>query len=168
VAKFTVIGDEETALSLRKISKWFVIVGALAFSSAAFAQDLKIGFVNSDRVLREFAKRNKELEDTATRLKGLADKLEKDGAVMQEAERTRRQRELTELDREFQRKRREFQEDLNQRRNEELASVLERANRTIRQIAEQEKFDVILQDAVYFSPRVDLTEKVIRALNAAK
>lgn len=169
-------------MSLRKILNGCVVAGTLAFASMSFAQDLKIGFVNSDRVLREaqpaqaaqqkleaeFAKRNKELEDTATRLKGLADKLEKDSAVMQEAERTRRQRELTELDREFQRKRREFQEDLNQRRNEELASVLERANRTIRQIAEQEKFDVILQDAVYFSPRVDLTEKVIRALNAAK
>jgi outer membrane protein len=176
------IRNEETALSLKKILNVCALVAACGFGGISYAQDLKIGFVNSDRVLREaqpaqaaqqkleaeFAKRNKELEDTATRLKGLADKLEKDGTVMQEAERTRRQRELTELDRDFQRKRREFQEDLNQRRNEELASVLERANRTIRQIAEQEKYDVILQDAVYFSPRVDLTEKVIRALNAAK
>jgi outer membrane protein len=182
VAKFRVIRDEETALSLKNLLKIAVLLVTASASCLAISQDLKIGFVNSDRVLREaqpaqaaqqkleaeFAKRNKELEDTAARLKGLADKLEKDGAVMQEAERTRRQRELSELDRDFQRKRREFQEDLNQRRNEELASVLERANRTIRQIAEQEKYDVILQDAVYFSPKVDLTEKVIRALNAAK
>jgi outer membrane protein len=159
-----------------------ILVSAAAIAAQVSAQELRIGFVNSDRVLREaqpaqaaqqkleaeFAKRNKDLEDTANRLKGLADRLEKDGAVMQEAERSRRQREVSELDRDFQRKRREFQEDLNQRRNEELASVLERANRTIRQIAEQEKYDVILQDAVYFSPRVDLTDKVIRALNTAK
>jgi outer membrane protein len=169
-------------LSPKKLFAACVVSMAAVFTGSAAAQEIKIGFVNSDRVLREaqpaqaaqqkleaeFAKRNKELEDTAARLKGLADRLEKDGAVMQEAERSRRQRELTELDRDFQRKRREFQEDLNQRRNEELAAVLERANRTIRQIAEQEKFDVILQDAVYFSARVDLTEKVIRALNAAK
>jgi outer membrane protein len=159
-----------------------ILVSVAAIAAQVSAQELRIGFVNSDRVLREaqpaqaaqqkleaeFAKRNKDLEDTANRLKGLADRLEKDGAVTQEAERSRRQREVSELDRDFQRKRREFQEDLNQRRNEELASVLERANRTIRQIAEQEKYDVILQDAVYFSPRVDLTDKVIRALNAAK
>jgi outer membrane protein len=173
---------KETILSLKKWITCSIAVGTCLLASPLLAQEIKIGYVNSDRVLREaqpaqaaqqkleveFAKRNKELEETAARLKGLADRLEKDGAVMQEAERTRRQRELGDLDRDFQRKRREFQEDLNQRRNEELAAVLERANRTIRQIAEQEKYDVILQDAVYFSPRVDLTEKVIRALNAAK
>jgi outer membrane protein len=173
---------KETALSLKKWLSCSITMAAFVIVVPALAQEIKIGFVNSDRVLREaqpaqaaqqkleaeFAKRNKELEETAARLKGLADRLEKDGTVMQESERTRRQRELGDLDRDFQRKRREFQEDLNQRRNEELAAVLERANRTIRQIAEQEKYDVILQDAVYFSPRVDLTERVIRALNAAK
>ena len=85
---------------------------------------------------------------------------------MSEAERTRRQRDLVDQDREFQRKRREFQEDLSQRKNEELATVVERANKVIKQIFETEKYDLILQEAVFRSPKVDITDKVIKALNA--
>lgn len=145
------------------------------------AQDLKIGYVNSERVLREaapakaaqakleaeFNKRDRELNDQGAKLKAAADKLDKDAPTLSEAERTRRQRELVEQDRDLQRKRREFQEDLNQRKNEELASVVERANRVIKQIFDQEKYDVILQEVVFASGRVDITEKVIKALNAA-
>jgi outer membrane protein len=99
-------------------------------------------------------------------LKAAGDKFEKDGPTLSEAERTRRQRELVEQDRDFQRKRREFQEDLNQRRNEELSTVVERANRVIKQIQETEKYDIIFTEGVYFfSARVDITDKVIRALN---
>ena len=151
-------------------------------AGAASAQDLKIGYVNSERVLREatpakaaqskleaeFSKRERELNEAATRLKGAADKLEKDAPTLSETERGRRQRELVEQDRDLQRKRREFQEDLNQRKNEELAAVVERANRVIKQIFDQEKYDLILQDAVHWSPRVDITKKVIDALNAGK
>jgi outer membrane protein len=153
---------------------------ALATVSVAGAQELKIGYVNSDRVLRdaapakaaqakleaEFGKRDKELNDLAVRLKGAADKLEKDAPTLSETERNRRQRELVDQDREIQRKRREFQEDLNQRKNEELAQVVERANRVIKQIFESEKYDLILQEAVFAGPRADITDKVIRALNA--
>ena len=149
---------------------------------AAQAQELKIGYVNSERVLREaipakaaqakleteFSKREKELADTATRLKAAADKLDKDGPTLAESERSRRQRDLVEQDRDFQRKRREFQEDLNQRKNEELSGVVERANKVIKQIFDSEKYDLILQDAVHWSPRVDITKKVIDALNAGK
>ncbi len=146
------------------------------------AQELKIGFVNSDRVLREatlakaaqtrleaeFSKRQKEGEDAANRLKVAADKLDKDSPTLAESERGRRQRDLVEQDRELQRKRREFQEDLNQRKNEELASVVERANKVVKQIYDSEKYDLILQgDVVIFAgPRVDITDKVIKALNA--
>jgi outer membrane protein len=156
-----------------------VLAGAAV---GAQAQELKIGYVNSDRVLRdaapakaaqakleaEFSKRQKEGDDAAGRLKAAAEKLDKDAPTLSEAERNRRQRELVDQDRELQRKRREFQEDLNQRKNEELASVVERANRVIKQIYEQEKYDLILQgDAMVFvGPRVDITEKVIKALNA--
>jgi outer membrane protein len=153
---------------------------ALAAASAVGAQELKIGYVNSDRVLRdaapakaaqakleaEFGKRDKELNDMAVRLKSAADKLEKDAPTLAESERSRRQRELVDQDREIQRKRREFQEDLNQRKNEELAQVVERANRVIKQIFEAEKYDLILQEAVFAGPRADITDKVIRALNA--
>ncbi len=148
----------------------------------AQAQELKIGYVNSERVLREaipakaaqakleteFSKREKDLADIAARLKAAADKLDKDGPTLAESERSRRQRDLVEQDRDFQRKRREFQEDLNQRKNEELSGVVERANKVIKQIFDSEKYDLILQDAVHWSPRVDITKKVIDALNAGK
>jgi outer membrane protein len=154
----------------------------VAATTAAQAQELKIGYVNSERVLREanpakaaqakleaeFSKREKDLADVAARLKAAADKLDKDGPTLSEADRSRRQRDLVEQDRDFQRKRREFQEDLNQRKNEELAGVVERANKVIKQIFDSEKYDLILQDAVHWSPRVDITKKVIDALNAGK
>jgi outer membrane protein len=163
--------------------KLFVVASTLlALAAAAPAQEIKIGYVNSERVLREatpakaaqakleaeFSKRDRELADQAARLKAGADKLDKDSPTLAEAERSRRQRELVEQDRDLQRKRREFQEDLNQRKNEELSTVVERANRVIKQLMESDKFDLILTEGVYFvSPRIDVTERVIRALNAA-
>ena len=162
---------------------------ALALSCAgAVAQDLKIGYVNSERVLRdaapakaalaklenEFGRREKELIELGNKLKTAGDRLEKDAPTLSDVERNRRQREVVEQDRDLQRKRREFQEDLNQRRNEELAAVVERANRVLRQIFEQEKYDLIIQEAIVdakgplVSNRVDITRKVIDALNAGK
>jgi len=102
------------------------------------------------------------------KLKATADKLDKDSPILSEADRARQQRDLQEMDREFQRRRREFQEDLNQRKNEELQSLLERAQKIVRQIAEQEKYDVILQDAVYVGPRADVTDKVLKTLDGTK
>ena len=146
----------------------------------AWCQELRIGYVNSDRVLRdalparaaqakletEFSKREKDLAEFANRLKAAGEKLDKDAPTLAETERGRRQRDLVEQDREFQRKRREFQEDVSQRKNEELASVVERANKVIKQIFETEKYDLILQEAVFAGPKVDITDKVIKALNA--
>ena len=154
-----------------------VIVGA---SFGALAEDLKIGYVNSDRVLRdatpakaaqakleaEFSKRDKEMAEIASKIKSASEKLEKDAPTLSEAERSRRQRELVDQDREFQRKRREFQEDLTQRKNEELSVVVERANKVIKQIFESEKYDLIIQEAVFAGPRIDITDKVVKALNA--
>ncbi|MDP1649883.1 MAG: OmpH family outer membrane protein [Rubrivivax sp.] len=157
-------------------------IAALSVAAAAplAAQELKIGYVNSERVLREaapakaaqskleaeFGRRERELNDVTARLKAAADKLQKDEPTLSEGEKSRRQRELVEQDRDLQRKRREFQEDLNQRRNEELAAVVERANRAIKQIFDSEKYDLILQEVVFAGPRIDITDKVIRALNA--
>ena len=156
-------------------------VALIASAPLAWAQDLKIGVVNSDRILRdsaparsamqkleaEFSKRDKELQEVGARLKSSAERFEKDAPVMTETDRSRRQREIAEMEREFQRKQREFREDFNQRRNEELQALLERTNRIIRQLAEQEKYDLVVQEAVYFNPRIDITEKVLRALNNA-
>ena len=140
----------------------------------------KFGFVNTERIMRdsapaqraqkkiegEFIKRDQELTKLADQLKRMQEELEKNSVTMAEGQRRTKERELGELDRDFQRKRREFQEDLNQRRNEELAQVLEQANRAIRLIAEQEKYDIIFQDAVYANPRIDITDKVIKSLDA--
>jgi outer membrane protein len=139
----------------------------------------KFGFVHTERILRdsvpavraqkkieaEFQKRDRELAGIADQLKKMQAELDKDAMTMGESQRKTREREFGELNREFQRKQREFREDLNQRRNEELAQVVEQANRVIRQIAEQEKFDIIFQEMpAYVSPRIDITEKVIKAL----
>ena len=164
---------------------------AALFSFAALAQDKpaaattltgKFGFVNTERILRdaipaqraqkkieaEFQKRDQELARLADQLKRMQDDLEKNTVTMSESQRRTKEREFAELNRDFQRKQREFREDLNQRRNEELAQVVEQANRVIRQIAEQEKYDIIFQDAVFASPRIDITDKVIKALEAGK
>jgi outer membrane protein len=140
----------------------------------------KFGFVNTERILRdatpavraqkkieaEFQKRDQELAKIADQLKRTQDDLEKNSVTLSESQRRNKEREFADLNREFQRKQREFREDLNTRRNEELAQVVEQANRIIRQIAEQEKYDIIFQDAVFASPRIDITDKVIKALEA--
>ena len=154
----------------------------LAVFAQTAAAEVRVGFVNSDRVMKEappakkaqqklekeFEKRDQELQRLAKQLQGMQEALEKNGMTMAEGERRNKEREFNELNRDFQRKQREFREDLNQRRNEELAGVLERANKTIRQIAEAEKYDIIFQEAVYASPRIDITDKVIKALTEEK
>lgn len=154
----------------------------LAVFAQTAAAEVRVGFVKSDRVMKEappakkaqqklekeFEKRDQELQRLAKQLQGMQEALEKNGMTMAEGERRNKEREFNELNRDFQRKQREFREDLNQRRNEELAGVLERANKTIRQIAEAEKYDIIFQEAVYASPRIDITDKVIKALTEAK
>ncbi|MFN8896167.1 MAG: OmpH family outer membrane protein [Betaproteobacteria bacterium] len=166
-------------LFTRGVAAAALVAAGLAALPAASAQELKIGYVNSERLMREsapaqaaqkklqaeFSRRERELVEAAQRLKAAADRLEKDAPTLAPADRTRRERELVEQDRDFQRKRREFQEDLTQRRNEELAAVVERANRAIKQIFDSEKYDLILQEVVFAGPRVDITEKVIRVLN---
>ncbi|MDB5828441.1 MAG: hypothetical protein JWQ73_2661, partial [Variovorax sp.] len=96
-----------------------------------------------------------------------SEKFERESPTLSEAQRVVRQRTLVDQDRDFQRKRREFQEDLNARKNEELQQVYERANRVVKQVAEAEKYDAILQEAIYINPKHDITDKVIKALNAS-
>ena len=159
------------------------LCGACFAAPVALAQEAtRIGFVNTDRMLREaapakaaqskleqeFSRREKELDDAGATLKTASERFERDAATMGESQRAARQRQLMEQDREFQRKRREFQEDLNARKQEELQQILDRANRVVKQVAEAEKYDVILQEAVYVHPRLDITDKVIKALNGGK
>ncbi|MFJ3054282.1 OmpH family outer membrane protein [Herbaspirillum sp. NPDC087042] len=150
----------------------------MSFAPAHAQESSKIAFVSTERIFREaapakaaqskleaeFAKRDRDLQDMAARLKAQSEKLDKDSAVLSDSDRAKRQRDLSDLDKEFQRKQREFREDLNQRRNEELAVVLERTNKVIRQIAEAEKYDIVFQEAVYASKRIDITDKVLKEL----
>jgi len=171
------------ARSMKKIFALMTLACVSTLAASAQGPDLKIGYVNAERVVREsdiakssqaklqaeFAKREKDLNDQNTSLRAQAEKLDRDSPTLSEAEKTRRQRELVEIDRDLQRKHREFQEDLTQRKNEELSNISERANRAIKAIGDAEHFDLILQEpVVYVSPRLDLTKKVIDALNAAK
>ena len=160
-----------------------LVAGVISCSaSLAQAQEFKMGFVNTERIFREaasakqaqakleqeFSRREKELMDAGNALKVASDKLEREAPTLSESQRNARQKQLVEQDRDFQRKRREFQEDLNARKNEEQQVVVERANRAVKQVAESEKYDVIFQEAVYVNPKHDITDKVIKALNAAK
>jgi outer membrane protein len=151
-------------------------------AGAAIAQDFRIGFVNTERIFREanlaklaqtkleqeFARREKEVQGLSAALKTASEKFEREAPTLPESQRSSRQRQLVDLDRDFQRKQREFQEDLNLRKNEELQQVLERANRVIKQVAETEKYDLVIQEAVYINPKHDITDKVLAGLNSAK
>ena len=155
---------------------------SLLLAMPLLAEDFRVGFINTDRIFREantakvaqtkleqeFSKREKELVDLGNSLKTNSEKLERDLPTLSETQRTTKQRQLADQDREFQRKRREFQEDLNARKNEELQMVLEKANKVVKQVAEAEKYDLILQEAVYINPKHDITEKVIKAINTGK
>lgn len=158
-----------------------LLAAATSVTGLAQAQDFKMGFVNTERIFREadtakqaqvkleqeFSRREKELLETGNSLKQASEKFEREAPTLAESQRTARQKQLIDQDREFQRKRREFQEDLNTRKNEEQQLVVERANRAVKQVAESEKYDVIFQDAVYVNPKHDITVKVIKVLNAS-
>jgi len=163
---------------LRQIATAIGIALLLA-TGVVDAADYKIGFVNTERLFREaapakraqqrlekeFSARDAEQQKLAKQVRDLQALLDRDGPTMGESERRNKERDLANLTRDFQRMQRENREDLNIRRNEELAGVQERANKVIQQIAEAEKFDLIIQDpVVYASPRIDITEKVIKAL----
>jgi outer membrane protein len=168
--------------SLLRIAGALLIPAFMAAGAPAHAQEtFRIGFVNPDRVLREalpakaaqakleaeFLKREKDLTAQGEALKAASEKFEREASTLTETQRIARQRALVDQDRDFQRRRREFQEDLNARKNEELQQVYERANRVVKQVAEAEKYDAILQEAIYINPKHDITEKVIKALNAS-
>ena len=157
-------------------------LGLLLAANVLLAQEVpKIGFVNLDRILRdapaalaaqkkieaEFARKDQEIGKLAEQLKKLEDTMQKNGPTMSDGDRRTKERELGELGRELQRRQRDFREELNQRRNEELSVVLEQANRAVRQIAETEKYDMVFQEAVWVNPRIDITEKVIKALGSS-
>ncbi len=160
------------------VSIVFMTVVAMDASTIANAVELKIGVVNQERLLREsapakrsqgrldkeFAARRAELDRMQKQGRDLETSLQKEGVTMPEADRVAKERQIAQLTRDFQRMQREIREDRTLRQNEELASIQELAQKAISEIADKEKFDLILQDAVFVSPRIDITDKVIKAL----
>ena len=166
----------------KKIATLLVaLMAALPFAEA-MAVEMKIGYVNTQRIFRdapaaqkaakkieaEFSKRDQDLQRMAKQLQGMQEGLEKNAVTMAEGERRTKERELNDLSRDFQRKQREFREDLNLRQNEENAAIIEKANKAIKQIAEADKYDLIVQDVVWVNPKLDITEKVIKSLSEGK
>jgi outer membrane protein len=154
------------------------LILASAFTAAPALADTKIGFVNTEKLLREaplsvaaqkklereFATRDQELQKLAKQARDLQAQLDKDGVTMSDSERKTKERDLGNLNRELQRQGREFREDLNLRRNEELGQIQERARKAIQEIARAEKFDLIVEQAVFVDPKSDITDRVMKAL----
>lgn len=167
--------------NLRKNLLVAILAGSSAFTGWVQAQDFKIGVVNVDRILRdsnvakaaqaklesEFLKREKDLNDALNSFKNAADKFDREAITLSETQRVARQKQLFEQDRELKRRQREFQEDLGARKTEENQMLFEKAGRAVKQVAESEKYDMVLQEAAYFNPKHDITEKVIKVLNAS-
>ena len=165
-------------------AKYLVLASLMStlFVTGVEASELKVGYVNTQRIFRdapaaqkaakklegEFSRRDQDLQKMAKQLQGLQENLERNSVTMAESDRRAKEKEFGELSREFQRKQREFREDLNLRQNEENAAVIEKANKAIKQIAESEKYDLVLQDVVWVSPKLDMTDRVIKALAEGK
>lgn len=164
-------------MKFKQLSVSLILVTAFAVAPA-FAADMKIGFVNTERLLREapvsltaqkklereFAARDQELQKMAKQARDLQAQLDKDGVTMSDSERKNKERDLGNLNRDLQRQGREFREDLNLRRNEELGQIQDRARKAIQDIARAEKFDLIVEQAVYFDPKIDITDRVMKSL----
>ncbi len=158
-----------------------IAIASMSEFFVAFAGDLKIGVVNTEKILREslpavqaqkeieqeFVPRDAAIKKMAAQAKTLQDKLERDSITMEDTERRSLERKLANLSREYQRTQRQMREDLSARHNEEYSVILERTNRVISKIAETERYDLILQlqDSVYRSQRIDITDKVIKAID---
>lgn len=167
---------------MKHIYPTFAVLALLLGIAAAGAADLKIGFIDPERINREsapaeraskrlekeFAPRAQELQRREGQIKALQAQLEKEAMTMTESDRRSKEQDLARMNLDYQRLQREYREDLNLRRNQELSSLFERANKVIKQIAETEKYDLILQEAVYRNPRIDITDKVLKALAESK
>lgn len=161
------------------MKRLFLLLLVFTLPAAAQTADLKIGFVNTEKVFRdsqlaikaqkklekEFQSRDQDIQKLVKQARDLQNHLEKEGLTLSEADRTKKQKDLATLSRDIQHAQRTFREDLNQRKNEEFASVQERARKAITDIAEKEKFDLIVENVVYASSKVDITDRVLKSLD---
>ena len=161
------------------VKQWCLGLVLVAAATSALAQESKVGYISYQRITtestpakiaqakleQEFSRRQKDLNDQQSSLKTLVEKFERDAPTLSESQRNTRQKELAELSRDLQRKQREYQEDVNGRRNDELQQMLDKTNKAVKQVAEADKYDLILQEVVYFNPKHDITDKVLKILN---
>ncbi len=161
------------------MKRLFILLLAFSLPAAAQTTDMKIGFVNTEKVFRdsplavkaqkklekEFQVREQGIQKLVKQARDLQAYLEKEGLTLSEADRGKKQKDLANLSRDIQHDQRTFREDLNQRKNEEFAVVQERARKAIMEIAEKEKYDLILENVVYASPKVDITERILKTLD---
>ena len=168
-------------MKTKKFTIWVMSLMAVLLAAVltqASAEDFRVGVVDTERILREsapalkaekriekeFATRDQEIKKISQQAKDIQTFLDKEGMTLPDAERRNKERELDNLNVNLQRMQREFREDLNLRKNEELVVVLGQANKAIQQIAESDKYDLVLQEAVYRNPKIDITEKVLKHL----
>jgi len=151
---------------------------ALLLASPLVSADTKVGYIDTERLFKdspmavkaqkkleqEFAKRDQEIQRMTKQARDLQNLLEKEDLTLSESEKTRKTRDLANVTSELQRAQRELREDLNQRKQEEFSAIHTRARSLIIDIANKERFDLIIENAVYASPRIDLTDRVMRAL----
>jgi outer membrane protein len=159
---------------------WYGLL-LVSVAGGALGQDFKVGYINTQRITtesapakaaqgkleQEFSKRQKELTELQPALKAAYEKFERDAPTLSESQRLARQKELSDRDREFKRKSGEFADDLNARRTEELQQVIDRANKAMKQVADSEKYDMVIQEVAYQNGKHDITDKVLKILNAA-
>jgi outer membrane protein len=157
-----------------------IFFGALLVCTQVQAQEFRFGFVKTERIFKEanaaktaqtsleqeFSQREKEIASQDAGLKAAVEKFQIEAVTLSDAQRSSRQKQLGDQDRDLQRKRRSFQEDLNARKNEEMQQLIDRVNVVVKQVAEAEKYDLVLQEAVYVDRKHDLTDKILSIMNA--
>lgn len=153
--------------------------GAMAHAQAQTGTPSRIGFVYTERLMTEsklakaadaklqaeFSKRQKQVDDMVQRYKQTREKFDEEAPKLSDLDRTKRTRELLDMEKDVQRMQREYNEDLFQRKNEERAAIAQKAYKLIEQVAEQDHLDVVLQEAIWTSPRIDITDRILKLLD---
>ena len=167
---------------MKSILKIVTLISFLFAVTIVHGSDFRIGIVDMERIQRESApaiqagqKIVKEFEQRDLEIKKITKKareiqlyFDKEGMAVMDAEHRSKERELANLNVTLQRMQREFREDLNLRQSEELALVYARFNKAIKAVAESENYDLVLQEAVYKNPKIDITDKVLQYLSTEK
>ncbi len=164
---------------MNKLLTALLLIGSFGITTAAQAAELKVGYVQVDKILqeapqtaesgkkleKEFGPRTQELDRMQKQIKDIESSLDKDSLTMSETERRNKERDISNLKIEFQRKQRELREDVNLRKNEELGSLQDRINKAVTSVSEAEGYDLVIYGGVaYASKKVDITDKVLKSL----